>query len=121
VADNLRLALENIRAQAEQEKDSESPFRKLYEGVEMTDKVLHKILEQQGVTKMTVKGSKFDPNVHQALFEVQDTTQEPGTVHTILKDGYKIRDRVLRPAQVGVVKKGAPPKAETPKEQPSAS
>lgn len=50
-------------------------------------------------------GDKFDPNVHDALFEYEDASKEPGSVGQVLKTGYKLHDRVIRPAQVGTVKK----------------
>ena len=75
----------------------------------ITARDLLKALEKHGVKKLEPTGQKFDPNFHQAMFEVPDETVPAGTVVQVVQPGYGIGDRVLRPALVGVAKGG--PKA----------
>ena len=77
----------------------------LYEGIQMTESGLNKALEKNGLVKFGKVGEIFDPNKHEALFEYPDTTQTPGTVGQIMKAGFLLNERVLRPAEVGVIKK----------------
>lgn len=76
----------------------------LHKGVEMSYKILLTNLGKHGVTKMNVKeGTQFDPNVHEALARLPATEKSPAdTIAHVMKDGYMIKDRVLRAAQVGV-------------------
>jgi molecular chaperone GrpE len=69
-------------------------------------------LERHGVKKIEAEGQKFDPNFHQAMFEVPNPDLPNNTVVQVVQAGYTISDRVLRPAMVGVAKGG--PKAEAP-------
>ena len=80
----------------------------LIEGVELTERELLKVLEKHGVKMFSPLGEKFDPNFHQAMYEVPDSRRAPGTVAQVIQAGYMIGERVLRPAMVAVVK--APPK-----------
>lgn len=73
----------------------------------MTYQMFAKILENNGMRKIHPLKEKFNPNCHEALFEIADETLEPGTVGYVAQLGYTINDRVLRAARVGVVK-GAP-------------
>ncbi|ESR25942.1 nucleotide exchange factor GrpE [Lutibaculum baratangense] len=100
VADNMRRAIEAVPEEERQTVAS------LLEGVEMTERELLKTLERHGVKKLEPQGEKFDPNVHQAMFEVEDASVPHGTVVQVLQSGYVISDRVLRPAMVGVSKGG---------------
>ena len=97
VLDTLALAIEHT---PEEEKKGS-----LFEGVEMTEKILLTQMEKHGVTRFNPIDEVFDPNVHMALFEMPAEDKEPGTVAQVLKVGYMLNDRVLRPADVGVVKK----------------
>ncbi|HEX2538859.1 MAG TPA: nucleotide exchange factor GrpE, partial [Pseudolabrys sp.] len=90
-----------LRAQAD--------AKSLIEGVELTERELLKSLEKNGVRKFSPQGEKFDPNVHQAVYEVPDADVPPGHVAQVVQAGYMIGERVLRPAMVGVAK--AAPKA----------
>lgn len=81
--------------------DSATMLKNLVEGVEATNKGLLKAFAQFGVIKYGKVGDKFDPNLHDALFQVPDDTMEPNTVAQLLQPGYKMKDRVLRAAQVG--------------------
>ena len=107
VADNVRRAIESV---PEDEKASaEGAFKGLIEGIDLTERDLLKNLERHGVKKLDPQGQKFDPNVHQAMFEVPNPDVPNGTVVQVVQSGYVIGDRVLRPALVGVAKGG--PKA----------
>ncbi|KAJ3267926.1 GrpE protein 1, mitochondrial [Borealophlyctis nickersoniae] len=100
-ADVLTLALKSV---PESEKTTNEALRNLYEGVDMTKTVLLKTFGRFGVEPYEPVGEKFDPNWHEAIFQAPVEGKEPGTVMACMKTGYKIQDRVLRPAQVGVVK-----------------
>ena len=107
VADNLRRALASVpESQGEQ---AESPCKVLAEGIEVTERDFLSRLDKYGVKKLDPLGTKFDPNLHEALFEVPNETAPNGTVVQIVEEGYAIGDRVLRPAKVGVSRGG--PKA----------
>jgi molecular chaperone GrpE len=76
----------------------------MIEGVELTERELLKAVEKHGVKKFSPEGEKFDPNLHQAMYEVQDSNLPPGHVAQVIQAGYMIGDRILRPALVGVTK-----------------
>src|SRR5437868_3593766 len=107
IADNLQRALDAVPAET---RDNADPgLKALIEGVDLTEKALHKALEKNGVKKFDPAGQKFDPNVHQAMYEVPDESVPSGTVVHVVQAGYMIGDRILRPALVGVAKGGAKP------------
>jgi molecular chaperone GrpE len=108
VADNLRRALE---ADGESAAAMEGPAKALHEGVELIEREFHKILERHGVKSFDPQGAKFDPNFHQAIFEVCDADVPAGSVAQVIQPGYMIGERVLRPAMVGVAKEGSKPTA----------
>jgi molecular chaperone GrpE len=108
VADNLRRALE---ADGESAGAIEGPAKALHEGVELIEREFHKILERHGVKSFDPQGAKFDPNFHQAIFEVCDADVPAGSVAQVIQPGYMIGERVLRPAMVGVAKEGSKPTA----------
>jgi molecular chaperone GrpE len=107
VADNMHRALGTIEAELREHADVK--MNALIEGVELTERELMKVLEKYGVTKFSPAGEKFDPNVHQAMYEVENSELPPGYVAQVIQAGYMLGDRVLRPALVAVVK--AAPKA----------
>lgn len=107
VADDLARALGTVEADAKQTADG--AFKSLLDGLELTERGLHKALEKHGIRKIEPKGEKFDPNLHQAMFEVPDESVPAGTVVQVVQSGYVIGERVLRPAMVGVSRGG--PKA----------
>jgi molecular chaperone GrpE len=113
VADNLERAIASIRAKAQ---EGEGAVRTLIEGVELTEREMLRALEKHGVRKLAPLGERFDPNFHEALFEVPDPSVPSGTVAKVLEAGYAIGSRPLRPAKVGVARGGAqrsvPPKSE---------
>lgn len=106
--DNLRRAVESVPAE---EKDGASPALKSFvEGIELTERDFLSRLARFGVKKLEPQGEKFDPNMHEALFEVPDPNVANGTVVQVVEAGFSIGDRCLRPAKVGVARGG--PKAE---------
>jgi molecular chaperone GrpE len=108
----MRRALEALPAEAA--AAAEGPLKALIDGIELTERDLLKTLERHGIRKLEPKGEKFDPNLHQAMFEVPDPTVPNGTVREVVQAGFVIGDRVLRPALVGVAKGGAKPAPATP-------
>jgi len=105
VADNMHRALEAIGPELREGADAK--VKSLIEGVELTERELLKSLEKNGVKKFSPQGEKFDPNVHQAMFEMPTSEQPPGHVAQVIQAGYMIGDRVLRPAMVAVSKAAA--------------
>lgn len=102
VADNLRRALASVSADS---RDIEA-VRGLSEGVELTERDLLSRLARFNVKPVEPEGKKFDPNFHEALFEIPDESVPSGTVLQVMETGYAIGDRVLRPAKVGVSRGG---------------
>ncbi|GAB2230491.1 hypothetical protein Drorol1_Dr00014759 [Drosera rotundifolia] len=108
VADNLGRALSVVKescAKIDTSNDSTgaAPLLKaLVEGVEMTEKNLVGVFKKFGVEKYEPTDEQFDPNRHNAVFQVPDNSKAPGTVAVVLKSGYVLHDRVIRPAEVGV-------------------
>jgi molecular chaperone GrpE len=115
VADNLRRGLESLDASGRGSLDAGAKL--MVEGVELTERELIKTLDKHGVKKLDPLGQKFDPNLHQAMFEAPDPTQPKGHVVVVVQSGYAINGRVLRPALVGVSSGAA--KAETKSEPTS--
>jgi len=105
IGDNLSRALESL---PENEELSDN-IKTLIDGVKMTDRELHNIFERQGINKIDPKGESFNHNFHQAMFETE-TKDKDGTIIQVLQVGYKIKNRLLRPAMVGV-SKGTPEKS----------
>ncbi len=103
VSDNLRRALDAIPTDALAE---DTGLKALAEGVEMTERAMINALERHGVTQLSPEGQKFDPNFHQAIFEVPNADVPNNTVVQVMQTGYAIGDRVLRPAMVGVSRGG---------------
>lgn len=104
-ADNLRRAVENIPDELRNSTDN--AIKTLISGIELTERDFVARLARHGVRKMEPLGTKFDPNQHEALYEVPDETAPTGTVIKVIEDGYKIGERVLRPAKVGVSRNSA--------------
>jgi len=107
VADNLRRALEAITPQA---RAASEAVNALAVGVEMTESAMLAALDRNGVKPIDAVGQPFDANRHEALFEIPDETKPAGTVLQVMERGYMLRDRLLRPAKVGIAKGG--PRAE---------
>jgi molecular chaperone GrpE len=104
VADNLERGVSALTAELRGKADE--GLKALLDGVELTERELHKVLEKYGVKKFDPTGQKFDPNLHQAMFEVPDASRPAGTVAQVVQPGYMIGERMLRPALVGVAKGG---------------
>jgi molecular chaperone GrpE len=79
----------------------------LIEGVRATERMLTSALERFGLVKITALYAPFDPNLHEAVMEVDDPSRPPGTVATVLEDGFKLHDRLVRASRVAVVKRRA--------------
>ncbi len=104
VADNFDRALAAVPA--ELRESGVAGATALIEGVELTGRELLKTMEKHGVRKLSPKGERFDPNLHQAMFEIPNDAVPAGTVLQVMQDGFAIAGRVLRPALVGVSKGG---------------
>mmetsp|Transcript_39175 Transcript_39175/g.63502 ORF Transcript_39175/g.63502 Transcript_39175/m.63502 type:complete len:254 (+) Transcript_39175:51-812(+) len=104
VLDVLQLALNSVPSEVR--SDATNPYvQNLYMGIEAVEKELIKSFEKHGIVRVNPLGEKFDPNLHEALFEMDDPSKEPGTVAHVDKPGYMVVDRLLRAAKVGVVRK----------------
>jgi len=112
VADNMDRALQALDAEIREKADAS--VKGLLDGVELTERELHKVLDKHGVKKFAPLGEKFDPNLHQAMFELPDESRPAGTVAQVIQPGYMIAGRVLRPALVAVAKGGPKPAVEAP-------
>ena len=106
VADNMQRALAAVPGEA---VAGDAALKALVDGVELTERELLKALEKQGVSRFDPAGEKFDPNRHQAMFEIADSAVANGTIVQVMQVGYVLGGRVLRPALVAVAKGG--PKA----------
>jgi molecular chaperone GrpE len=106
VGDNLRRAIDAVPKEL---RDGRDPaLSALIEGVEVTERSLEQSLTKFGVRRVDTKGQKFDPGLHQAMFEIESGDLMPGTVAEEIQAGYAIGERVLRPALVGIVKRPKP-------------
>jgi molecular chaperone GrpE len=107
VADNMHRAMaaldDELRAKADE------ALKALLDGVELTERELMNVLEKHGVKRIEPLGQKFDPNRHQAMYEIEDASVPAGTVIQVMQAGYLIGDRMLRPALVAVAKGGGKP------------
>ncbi|WP_404367924.1 nucleotide exchange factor GrpE [Sphingomonas sp. MMS24-J45] len=99
VADNLARGLEAIPAELREDEK----MKGLVAGLDATGRELEAVFQRHGIKKLSAVGEKLDPNFHQAMFEVP-SDQPPGTVVQEMQSGYMIKDRLLRPALVGVAK-----------------
>lgn len=99
VADTLTLALDTVKPEQLQDE----VIKGMHQGVKLTQTQLLKVFSAHGVVVIDPLGDKFDPNFHEALFQQPVDGKEAGTVFAVAKVGYKLNDRILRPAAVGVV------------------
>lgn len=106
--DILERALDSV---SEDKLGNNVDLKNFHEGVKMTERLMLKVYEQNDLKRFSPMGEKFDPTKHQALQEVADPTKEIGTVCYVMKPGYMLKDRLLRPASVAVIK-GDPKKEE---------
>jgi len=102
MSDNLRRA---INAVSEDDLQNEA-VKTLLTGIEMTESELLNTFSKHKIKVIDAAGKKFDPNFHQAMFEIENPDVEPGTILQVVQDGFIIADRLLRPAMVGIAKGG---------------
>jgi molecular chaperone GrpE len=101
VKDNRERALAAV-PEALREDERFKPF---HAGIEATARELDNVFNRNGITRVAAMGLPLDPNKHQAMIEVPSEDAEPGTIVQEMQSGYMIKDRLLRPALVGVAKK----------------
>ncbi len=101
VADDLSRALQAV---PEDQRDGEGLLQTLLGGVEAVERELVKALESNNINRIDPTGEPFDPNFHEAMYEVPDSGFSNGTVAQVVQPGYSLHDRLLRPARVGVAK-----------------
>ena len=99
--DNLERALSAIN----EEEEHPQSIKNLIEGLLMVKKELSTALEKNGIEKIDTLNKKFDPNLHQAMMEIENSDLDEGVVVQEIQTGYMMHDRLLRPAMVGVSKK----------------
>ena len=102
VADNLSRALDAIPV----ELRADDKFKGLVVGLEATGRELEAVFQRNGITRILSVGEPLDPNRHQAMIEIPSADAAPGTIVQEMQAGYMIKDRLLRPAMVGVAKAG---------------
>lgn len=117
IGDNLSRALAAVPEEARKE---DGALKALLDGVEMTERELLRVLDKHNVKRIEPHGEKFDPNFHQAMFEVEHEEAPHGTVVQVIQPGYSIGERILRPALVGIAKAVAK-KPESVETQPAAN
>jgi molecular chaperone GrpE len=102
VADSLSRALAAVPAE---ERDViDDIMKKFLDGIELTERELMSVFQRHNIRKLETVGQKFDPNMHQAMFEIPTAERPPGTVMQEVQSGYAVGERCLRPALVGVAK-----------------
>ena len=101
VADDLERAIESVKGIDFEKNDA---TKTLYDGIELTLRSLTQIFSRNGIERFDPSGEKFDPTMHEAMFEVPDSKNESGIIVHLVEPGYRINDRILRPARVGVSK-----------------
>jgi len=100
-ADNLRRAIDAVPAGA---VEADAALKTLVDGVAATERQLLAAFERHGVTRIEPVGETFDPNFHQAMFELPGTGKPAGTIVQVMQPGYVLQGRLLRPAMVGVAR-----------------
>ncbi len=103
VADNLKRAMENVD---EETRKKDKAVDQVMVGLEMTEREMLATFERFGIKPIEAMGQRFDHNLHEAMFELDDKEKPAGTVVQVLETGYVLNDRLLRPAKVGVSKGG---------------
>ncbi|WP_085907671.1 nucleotide exchange factor GrpE [Kiloniella majae] len=103
VMDNLQRALSSVPEEA---AEGNEDLKTLRDGVEMTNREMLKVFEKHNITEVEAMGARMDPHSHEALFEIPDPSQPEGTILQVIQPGFRLHDRLLRPARVGVAKGG---------------
>ncbi|MBX3561477.1 MAG: nucleotide exchange factor GrpE [Sphingomonas sp.] len=101
VKDNLERALSAVPADLREDEK----MKGLVAGIEATGREIESVFQRHGIARIEAMGKALDPNLHQAMIEVPSGEAEPGTIVQEMQAGYTIKDRLLRPALVGVAKK----------------
>jgi molecular chaperone GrpE len=101
VADNLARALQAVPPEMREDEK----LKGLLAGIEATQREIDKVFVAHGITRIAAMGLPLDPNQHQAMLEIPSNDAAPGTIVQEMQPGYMIKDRLLRPAMVGVAKK----------------
>ena len=102
IVDNLRRAMDSVE---EQPQEGGEVIKSLHAGIAIIQQEFDAVLSRHGIEAISPLGEAFDHNFHQAMYEVEEGEHPPGTVVQVMQQGYKIHDRLLRPAMVGVQKK----------------
>lgn len=105
VADNMRRAIDAVPAA---DLDKNDTLKMLVEGIEATQSVMTRAFEKHGMEVIAPTEGRFDPNMHEVMFEADMPSEVPGTIIQLLEPGYLLNGRLLRPARVGVAKGGDP-------------
>ena len=103
IADYVEQALSTMQ----QENVENEKMKAFISGIEMTVKEIHNTFERQGIKKIDISDKQFDPNLHQAMLEVESENHDVGQIVQQMQAGYKIHDRLLRPSMVSVCKKSS--------------
>ena len=103
ILDNLDRA--KIAIQNDEVLKSNKDLDKFLNNISIIEKDLISIFEKNRIVKIEAKGKKFDPNLHQAMTEIEDEKSDEGTVVQVIQSGYMMGERLLRPALVGVAKR----------------
>ncbi len=103
ILDNLQRAKEAIKN--DEDLKTNKDLDKFLENISIIERDLISIFQKNRITKIVSKGKKFDPNLHQAMTEIEDEKAETGTIIQEIQSGYMLGDRLLRPALVGIAKK----------------
>ncbi|MEH6475971.1 MAG: nucleotide exchange factor GrpE [Sneathiella sp.] len=102
VSDNLRRALDSL---SEEDREIEA-IKTFLDGVELTEQELLSTMTKHKIEVIAAEGEKFNPNFHQAMYEIENLDVEPGTILQVVQAGFVIADRLLRPSLVGIAKGG---------------
>jgi molecular chaperone GrpE len=114
--DNLRRAMASVSPEA---LEADEHLKTLMAGLEMTEMEFATVFERHHIVKIDPIGARLDPHSHEAMFEVPDTETPSGTVVQVVQPGYRLHDRLLRPAQVGVAKGGPAAELQASKQEAS--
>jgi len=101
IGDNIARAIEHVPADA---ADKDPALKSFLEGMQVTERELLNMMERHGIARLDPMGQKFDPNLHEAMFEIPTGDAAPGTVVQVLEIGYVLKERLLRAAKVGVAR-----------------
>jgi len=105
-SDNLERAMTAVPEELRDGSSGDNPvLASLYEGIKLTEEGLTKAFKKNGLVKFGEVGDVFDPNSHEAMYEYPDPEKEAGSVGQVMSKGFQLHGRVIRPAEVGVVKK----------------